>query len=107
MDSTIPAPRLSLKGLKSALAGPFDLAVEQGGCVGITGPSGSGKSLFLRMICDLDANNGEVWLDGRPRAGMAFDSPQAHRTSAFRQWVNARPAQRATSALNSALSFLI
>jgi ABC-type iron transport system FetAB ATPase subunit len=22
------------------------------------------------MICDLDANEGEVWLDGKPRAGM-------------------------------------
>ncbi|HEY1449000.1 MAG TPA: ATP-binding cassette domain-containing protein [Caulobacteraceae bacterium] len=56
--------------MSSALAGPFDLAVERGNCVGITGPSGSGKSLFLRMICDLDANQGEVWLDGEPRSHM-------------------------------------
>jgi len=64
-------PRLRIAGLKSALAGPFDLAVPRGGCIGITGPSGSGKSLFLRMVCDLDPNEGEVWLDGTPRAAMS------------------------------------
>src|ERR1700761_3284357 len=63
--------RLRIAGLKSALAGPFDLAVPRGGCIGITGPSGSGKSLFLRMICDLDPNEGDVWLDGAPRASMS------------------------------------
>jgi ABC-type iron transport system FetAB ATPase subunit len=64
-------PRLRIEGLKSALVGPFDLAVQRGDCVGITGPSGSGKSLFLRMICDLDPNQGEVELDGEPRSRMA------------------------------------
>jgi ABC-type iron transport system FetAB ATPase subunit len=70
MTSTTANTRLSIKGLKSALVGPFSLTVERGGCIGITGPSGSGKSLFLRMICDLDVNEGEVWLDGAPRGGM-------------------------------------
>jgi ABC-type iron transport system FetAB ATPase subunit len=65
------APRLRIEGLKSELAGPFDLEVATGECVGITGASGSGKSLFLRMICDLDVNQGEVWLDGVARSGMA------------------------------------
>ena len=62
---------LRIQGLKSALAGPFDLEVAHGGCIGITGQSGSGKSLFLRMICDLDPNEGEVWLDGVARSSMA------------------------------------
>ena len=61
---------LRIQGLKSALAGPFDLNVAHGGCIGITGQSGSGKSLFLRMICDLDPNEGEVWLDGVARSTM-------------------------------------
>ncbi len=63
-------PRLRLAGLRSALAGPFDLAVEAGECIAISGPSGSGKSLLLRMIADLDPNDGEVWLDGQARSGI-------------------------------------
>ncbi len=71
MDDNQDEPRLRIAGLKSPLAGPFDLAVPRGGCVGITGPSGSGKSLFLRMVCDLDPNDGQVWLDGAPRGSMS------------------------------------
>lgn len=37
----------------------------------ITGASGSGKSLFLRMIADLDPNEGEVSLGGVARAETA------------------------------------
>jgi putative ABC transport system ATP-binding protein len=59
--------RLRIVALRSPLAGPFDLALAAGGCVAITGASGSGKSLFLRMIADLDPNSGEVFLDGRER----------------------------------------
>jgi putative ABC transport system ATP-binding protein len=56
--------------LHSAFAGPFELTLDAGICIAITGPSGSGKSLFLRMIADLDPNAGEVWLNGRERASM-------------------------------------
>jgi ABC-type iron transport system FetAB ATPase subunit len=69
MDATPPALRIN--GLKSALAGPFTLALERGGCIGITGASGAGKSLLLRMIADLDPNDGEVFLDGAARSTMA------------------------------------
>jgi ABC-type multidrug transport system ATPase subunit len=67
------ADRVGLKivGLKSQLAGPFDLHVPRGGVVTISGASGSGKSLFLRMIADLDPNEGQVELDGEPRAAMS------------------------------------
>jgi ABC-type iron transport system FetAB ATPase subunit len=63
-------PGLLVKQLGTDLAGPFELSLERGSCAAITGPSGSGKSLFLRMIADLDPNHGEVWLDGRERASM-------------------------------------
>jgi ABC-type iron transport system FetAB ATPase subunit len=72
MSSANP-PRLRIAGLHSPLAGPFDLSVDAGECVAVTGASGSGKSLFLRMIADLDPNDGKVWLDGRERA--AFTAP--------------------------------
>ncbi len=70
MNQTPPA-RLRLAGLHSRLAGPFDLAVAAGECVAITGASGSGKSLLLRMIADLDPGTGEVALDGRERHTFA------------------------------------
>lgn len=66
MDTNLTG--LTLEKLRSALAGPFNLALATGACAGITGPSGSGKSLLLRMIADLDPNEGQVRLDGRDRA---------------------------------------
>lgn len=49
-----------------------DLALEPGEIVVLAGPSGSGKSLFLRGIADLDPiDAGEVRLAGRERASFA------------------------------------
>lgn len=73
--------RLSLRALQSPLAGPFNLDLAPGACAAITGPSGSGKSLFLRMAADLDPNTGEVWLDQRERA--AFTPPQWRSQAAY------------------------
>ena len=61
---------LVVKELRSEFAGPFDLNLGAGACAAITGPSGSGKSLFLRMIADLDPNEGKVWLNGTERASI-------------------------------------
>ena len=61
---------LRIAGLRSALAGPFDLVIEAGECIAIAGASGSGKSLFLRMIADLDPSEGDVFLDDRSRRSM-------------------------------------
>ena len=62
---------LVVKELRSEFAGPFDLNLGAGVCAAITGPSGSGKSLFLRMIADLDPNQGKVWVNGRERASIS------------------------------------
>jgi putative ABC transport system ATP-binding protein len=64
-------PALTVKRLRSELAGPFELSLGRGTCAAITGASGSGKSLFLRMVADLDPNEGEVWLNEQARAAMA------------------------------------
>jgi UDP-glucose/iron transport system ATP-binding protein len=63
--------RLELSGLRSQLAGPFELTVPAGTFVAITGASGAGKSLFLRLIADLDPGEGEVMLDGTARSRFA------------------------------------
>jgi putative ABC transport system ATP-binding protein len=63
-------PALTVKQLRSELAGPFELSLGRGTCAAITGASGSGKSLFLRMVADLDPNEGEVWLSEQARAAM-------------------------------------
>ena len=64
---------LRVDGLRSALAGPFTLDVPPGGILAISGASGAGKSLFLRMVADLDPNEGEVGLNGVPRASLPAD----------------------------------
>lgn len=67
-----PGPQgLVVQSLKSRLAGPFDLELAAGACAAVSGPSGSGKSLFLRMIADLDPNEGDVMLHGQQRAALA------------------------------------
>jgi ABC-type iron transport system FetAB ATPase subunit len=61
------AAGLRIVNLHNRLVGPFDLELAAGECLAITGPSGSGKSLFLRMVADLDPGQGEVFLDGVER----------------------------------------
>ena len=46
------------------------MEVPSGGFLAITGPSGSGKSLLLRMLADLDPHEGEAWLGTEARSGM-------------------------------------
>ena len=61
---------LSLRDLRrpGLVEASFELA--DGECVGVRGASGSGKTLLLRAIADLDPNDGIVQLDGRSRADM-------------------------------------
>jgi ABC-type iron transport system FetAB ATPase subunit len=63
----LPLPQLSVRGLRSAHGGPFDLHIDRGECVSLMGPSGAGKTLFLRLVADLDPGVGEVRLNGRER----------------------------------------
>ncbi len=63
-----PPPRLQAMALHSPHGGPYNLALQAGECVALVGASGSGKSVFLRLIADLDPHEGEVALDGRLRS---------------------------------------
>ena len=62
---------LEVDGLHSALAGPFSFSIEPSACLVISGPSGSGKSLLLRLVADLDAGTGTVRLNAEDRAVLA------------------------------------
>jgi ABC-type iron transport system FetAB ATPase subunit len=55
---------LQIKNLRRLMLGPVSFAVDAGECLGISGPSGTGKSLLLRAIADLDPHDGEAVLDG-------------------------------------------
>jgi ABC-type iron transport system FetAB ATPase subunit len=63
-------PVLRLRGVYSQRLSPVSLDLAAGECGAIVGPSGSGKSLLLRQVADLDPGHGEVELDGKPRSGM-------------------------------------
>jgi ABC-type iron transport system FetAB ATPase subunit len=62
---------LRLEALRPRVLEPVSLDLDAGELVLLSGPSGSGKSLLLRAIADLDPHEGQVWLDGEPRSSMA------------------------------------
>ncbi len=72
--------------------GPVDLALGDGECVALSGPSGSGKSLLLRAIADLDPNDGRVSLDGTQRE--AVEAPAWRRQVTYVAAVSAWWADR-------------
>ncbi len=56
--------RLEIINLIAHERGPFSLNIEAGECISLQGASGSGKSLLLRAIADLDEHQGNLLLDG-------------------------------------------
>lgn len=61
---------LSVRGLTGVAISSVSFELMAGECLAIFGPSGSGKSLFLRALADLDPNSGDVRLEGRSRESM-------------------------------------
>jgi phosphate-transporting ATPase len=59
---------LEVRGLCRLGLGPVSFDLAPGECVIVQGPSGAGKSLLLRALADLDPNEGDVRLEGTPRA---------------------------------------
>lgn len=56
--------RLSIENLCFQSFGPVNLRIAKSESIGITGPSGAGKTLFLRAVADIDPHGGRVFLDG-------------------------------------------
>lgn len=76
---------LQLDALRTTWAGPFSLSIAKGNCLAVTGASGSGKSVFLRMLADMDPAEGHVSLGGVDRTAIL--APQ------WRKAVTLVPAQ--------------
>ncbi len=61
---------LEIKALTRLQIGPVNLSLADGEVVAITGSSGSGKSVLLRAIADLDPNTGAARTQSGARGGM-------------------------------------
>lgn len=61
---------LILRALARPPVGPVSATVAPGQCLAVTGPSGSGKSLLLRAIADLDPCTGDVVLGDEDRKSI-------------------------------------
>lgn len=70
-------PDFHVKNLTFLNRGPYDLTLEAGKIMAVSGSSGSGKSLLLRAIADLEPNSGAMFLDGR--SYLDFSGPDWRR----------------------------
>ena len=66
MGGDLVIDALSIRGI-----GPISLTVEAGTCVGLSGPSGIGKSSFLRALADMDPHEGSVRLGALRREDIS------------------------------------
>ncbi|MDA8142102.1 MAG: ATP-binding cassette domain-containing protein [Desulfobacteraceae bacterium] len=78
---------LELRDFSCRAVHNLQLEVVAGQSLGITGPSGTGKSLFLRAVADLEPYEGSMFLDGMEANHMP--APQ------WRRQVGLLPAESA------------
>ena len=62
---------LRIQNLSTRHIGPIDLDITGGQCVILSGTSGSGKTMLLRAIADLDLHAGDMYLDDLACDAMA------------------------------------
>lgn len=72
---------LSVANLERSGLSSCSFTVPTGTCTALSGPSGSGKSLLLRAIVDLDENNGQVAVGDTDRASVT--GPDWRRTVGY------------------------
>ncbi|WP_456372614.1 ABC transporter ATP-binding protein [Thiolapillus sp.] len=70
-------PLFSVRNLRTDCIRAEHLQITRRHCLGLHGESGSGKTLLLRALADLDINQGEVLLEGIRRE--TFSGPQWRR----------------------------
>jgi len=61
----------TLKTLRTEHIAPASLEMRGGEVIALHGTSGSGKTLLLRAIADIDPNRGDVFLQGESRDSMS------------------------------------
>ena len=71
----------SVRDLSRPGLSPVSFNLAEGECLAVQGASGSGKTLLLRAIADLDPNAGSVTLDGSTRESIV--APQWRRRVAY------------------------
>lgn len=69
---------LRIEALKVHGVEPVSLTVDAGECIAVRGPSGSGKSLLLRAVSDLDPAEGSVFLNDIERRSMTGPEWRSH-----------------------------
>jgi putative ABC transport system ATP-binding protein len=63
--------RLSIEQLQYHHSTPLSFNLMAGECVCLSGASGTGKSLLLRAVADLDPHQGEIFLNGQACSRMS------------------------------------
>ena len=71
LGAGLVARRLKSARAPDAAIDPVDLAIRRGEIVALSGASGSGKSLLLRALADLDPSSGDVLFDDVPRSSRS------------------------------------
>lgn len=69
-DLVISKLRSCVPGLSVQQLEPLDRTLREKEITGLNGPSGSGKSLLLRAIADLDPSVGDIFLGKQSRLSM-------------------------------------
>jgi ABC-type iron transport system FetAB ATPase subunit len=80
-------PLFSAREIRTAVIGPWDVALPVGTITALHGPSGSGKSLLLRSLADLDPHTGTLSVAGTD--SLDIDGP------AWRNRVGMLPSESA------------
>ena len=79
--------RFVVESVKTAIGTPVSFSVEPGQCLCLSGASGTGKSLLLRALADLDPHQGKVFLGTLECAEVSADQ--------WRRMVGFLPAESA------------